>query len=349
MSEESIESAGISGREPAGVRRVAVVGTGLVGARWAALFLAAGLRVTAADPAAGAEARMRADVAAAWPALVRLGRVRTAEPPQAAFTPDLEDAVAEADWVQESVDDDVALKTEVIRRIDAVSAPHVPIASSTSGLMPSVLQSRCAHPERVLVGHPFNPVHILPLVEVVAGAQTTEAVVERAVAFYTSLGKKPLRVRKEAPGFVADRIQEAVYREMFHLVEDGIATTAELDAAVTDGPGLRWALFGPAFVYMLQGGRGGTAHALAHFDPSQIADWSHNTYPAITPELVQALDEQTGDQARGRALGEWEALRDDFLIRVLQLRESLTAAGGQAERPAAGAPPRSEGPLGDPG
>ena len=312
------------GRQTAGVRQVACVGTGLIGARWAAQFLAAGFEVTATDPSPGAEERLQTDIAAAWPALERLGRTKSAQPPGLVFTPDLETAVADADWVQESVPDIEALKLEVLRRIDAACPPQAVIASSTSGILPTLLQSVCAHPERVLVGHPFNPVHLLPLVEVVGGEQTSAQVIESAMTFYESLGKKPLHCRVEAPGFIANRLQEAIYREAFHLVNDGIATTAELDASIFDGPGLRWALFGPAMVYLLQGGRGGMEHAIRQFNPDHVDDWAHIHYPELTDELINALHVQTKEQAEGRSLAEWEALRDEFLIRVLQLRDEIT-------------------------
>jgi carnitine 3-dehydrogenase len=239
------------------------------------------------------------------------------------FASEVRAAVVQADFVQESAPDDEKLKTDLIAQIDQHAHPDVVIASSTSGIMPSRLQSTCTHPERVLAGHPFNPVHILPLVEVVAGELTSPTAVDQAMAFYRSLGKRPLRVRKEVPGFVSNRLQEALWREMFHIVNDGVATTAELDAAITDGPGLRLALYGPAFVYYLQGGRGGMGHALAQFDPDRIPDWSHNYYPELHPELVRLLDEQTREQAEGRSFEEWERLRDEFLIRVLEVRGEI--------------------------
>jgi carnitine 3-dehydrogenase len=307
----------------AGVRRVAVVGCGLIGARWAAQFLAAGLDVTATDVLPGAEERLAATIGAAWPALVRLGRTQAGVPAAPAFTAGLEEAVTGVDFVQENVPDDERLKLEVIGRIDAVADPRAVIASSTSGILPTFLQSGCRHPERVLVGHPFNPVHILPLVEVVPGRQTSADAIATAMAFYTGLGKRPLHVRTEAPGFVANRLQEALIREFFHLVNDGICTTAELDQAMTDGPGLRLALFGPAFVYLLGGGPQGMAGALRQFDPARLDGWSHNVYPPMTEALIAKLDSQTASQAAGRGLEEWEALRDEFLLRLLQLRGEL--------------------------
>ena len=307
----------------AGVTRVAVVGTGLIGARWAAYFLARGLDVSATDPAPGAEEVLRGVVARCWPALERLGLAPGASPERLLFAASLEEAVRDAGFVQENLPDDEDLKIAVLAAVDAACPRYAVIASSTSGILPTLLQSRCAHPERVLAGHPSNPAHILPLVEVVAGERTAPEAVAQAMAFYRALGKRPLHVRREAPGFVMNRLQEAVWREMFHLVNDDIATCAELDASVTDGCGMRWALFGPAFVYLLQGGPGGMAWALDQFDPGRIPDWSHNAYPQITAELKQRLDEQTAAQAAGRTLEEWEALRDEFLVRIMELKREL--------------------------
>ena len=306
-----------------GVRSITCVGTGLIGARWAALFAAAGLDVTGTDAAPDAGNRMDAIVAAAWPALKMLGVASVDQPPPVRFDPDLERAVASADWVQESVPDLEELKLEVIGRIDAAAPSSAVIASSTSGILPTVLQSGCVRPERVVVGHPFNPAHIVPLVEVVAGQKTSPETVARAMRFYAALGKKPLHCRVEAPGFIGNRLQEAICREMFHLVNDGIASTGELDAVIVDGPGLRWALLGPAMIYMMQGGPGGFAYALEQFAPELVADWSHNYYPEMTPDLKQALDDQTRQQLGERSLQQLEALRDEFLVRLIQLRGEL--------------------------
>jgi 3-hydroxyacyl-CoA dehydrogenase len=318
---------------PSEVDRVAVAGAGLIGAGWTTVFLAAGLQVTVSDPAPGAEERLTADVARRWSAVQRLGLTDLAEPPELDFTPDLEAAVAEADWIQESVPDDEDLKAAVVRRIDAVAGSHAVIASSTSGILPSTLQGSCgANPGRVIVGHPFNPVHILPLVEVVGGRSTSDDVIRRALAFYRAIGKRPLHVRVEAPGFVSNRLQEAINREVFHLVDQGVATCEEVDAAIVDGPGLRFAIHGPSCVYMLQGGSGGVAHALSQFSPERIADWSYNYYPDMTPDLIATFDGQTREMSRGRCVEEWEAERDEFLVRVLQIREQLMQETRGSER-----------------
>lgn len=320
------------------IERVAVVGAGLIGSRWAALLIANGLNVTVADPAPNAEERVIADVERCLPAIARLAADSSSPSDSTpgsrshrgnlSFVTQIEDATSEADFIQESVADDEQLKLEVLQRIDRASRSHAVIASSTSGILPTLLQSACRRPERLLVGHPFNPVHIIPLVEVVPGRQTAQHVVERAVAFYTRLGKRPLLVKRETPGFVANRLQEAVWREMFHLVNDKIVTTKELDASVTDGPGLRWALLGPAFVYLMQGGSGGMAYAMDQFDPERISDWAHCKYPTITSTLKGMLDEQTREQADGRSLEEWEELRDEFLLRVIEIKRELFSVAG---------------------
>ena len=308
----------------ADVRRVVVAGAGLIGAGWATVFLAAGLHVTVNDPAPGAKDRLLGDIARRWSAVRRLGLTDLDVPPALVFTSDLDGAVAKADWVQESVPDDEGLKAEVLRRIDAVARPHVIIASSTSGILPTTLQGSCeVHPGRVIVGHPFIPVHILPLIEVVGGRSTSADVIGRAMAFYEAIGKRPLHVRAEIPGFVANRLQEAINREVFHLVDQGVATCEEVDAAITDGPGLRLAIHGPTCVYMLQGGSGGVAYALRQFSPERIADWSYNYYPEMTAELIAAFDSQTREMSRGRCVEDYEAERDEFLIRVLQVRHRL--------------------------
>ncbi len=309
--------------DPTLTRRVAVVGTGLIGSRWAAFYLSRGLDVAACDPAPGAEERLRGVVARCWPALERLGVAPGASRDRVTFSADLAAALEGAAFVQESTPDEDELKTRLTAEIDAVSLPKVVIASSTSGISPTIFQARCAHPERVLAGHPSNPAHLLPLVEVVAGERTAPEAVDWAMSFYRHLGKRPLRVRHAAPGFVMNRMQEAVWREMFHLVNDDIATCAELDAAVSDGCGMRWALFGPAFVYLMQGGSGGMAWALEQFDPARIPDWSHNVYPPIGDELKAKLDAQTRQQMGARTLEEWEALRDEFLVRVIEAKREL--------------------------
>jgi carnitine 3-dehydrogenase len=224
------------------VRRVAVVGTGVIGASWAAHFLAHGLDVVATDPSPGAEERLRADVAAHWPTLTP---VAGASPERLTFTADAAEAAARADFVQENGPEREDVKHAVYRVLDEAARPEVVLASSSSGMLPSVIARGCPrHPERVVIGHPFNPPHLIPLVEVVPGEKTAESAVEAALAFYTAVGKKPIRLRQELPGHVANRLQAALWQEAYSLVDRGVATVADIDTAIAHGPGLRWACSG---------------------------------------------------------------------------------------------------------
>src|SRR5271169_6474917 len=209
------------------IRRVALVGGGVIGGGWAARCLAHGLDVVASDPGPGAEEKLRATVANAWPALKKVGLKPGASLKRLTFAKDLESAVRTADFIQESAPENEQLKRKLHARIDAAARPDVIIASSSSGLLPTRFQADCKHPERVVVGHPFNPVYMLPLVEVLGGKKTSPQAVERAAAFYKRIGMRPLKVKVEVPGYSADRLQEALWREALHLIADGVCTTGD--------------------------------------------------------------------------------------------------------------------------
>ncbi len=315
--------------EPDKVRRVAVVGAGVIGGGWAALLLARGLDVAATDPHPQAEARLRAAVENAWPALRKIGLAPGADPARLTFTPNLEAAVSGAEFVQESAPEDEALKTDVLARIDAAAAPDVVIASSSSGLLPSRIQRDCAHPGRIVIGHPFNPVTILPLVEVLGGERTDSGAIDWVDAFYQTLGKTPLRVRAEVPGYVSDRLQEALWREALHMVADGVATTEEIDAAITGGPGPRWAVMGPCLTFHLAGGEGGMAHALEQFGPALKLPWTRLEAPELTPELSRRMVEGSAAQAAGRTVKALERERDGCLIGILETIANYRAGLGE--------------------
>lgn len=322
------------------ISRLAVVGTGVIGAGWAARFLARGYEVIASDPAPGAEARLRASVANAWPALTRLGLEAGADPARLVFDSSLDAAVADADFVQECAPERETLKRELLAHIDAAAKPEALIASSTSGLLPSTLQADCARPARVLVGHPFNPVYLLPLVEVVGGAGTAESALATAEKFYRGIGMHPLRVRKEIEGHLSDRLQEALWRELLHLVADGVATTGELDDAIVYGPGLRWALMGTCLTFHLAGGESGMRHMLKQFGPALKLPWTRLEAPELTDTLVERMVEGTETQAAGRSVAELERLRDNCLIDIMRalskyrISAGATLAADPARRPA---------------
>jgi carnitine 3-dehydrogenase len=312
------------------IKKVAIVGTGVIGGGWAARALAAGLDVTAWDPAPGAEERLRASIENAWPALTRVGLADGAGMDRLTFVAELADAVGDADFIQESAPENEDLKRALMVKIDAVARPDVLIASSSSGLLPSRFQADCVHSERVVVGHPFNPVYLLPLVEVLGGEKTAPEAIERAAVFYKSIGMRPLKVRTEIPGYIADRLQEALWRELLHLVADGVATTAEIDDAIRFGPGLRWAFMGTSLIYHLAGGDQGMRHMLAQFGPALKLPWTKLEAPELTDELIGRMADGTMAQAAGRSIKELERYRDDALISIQETVRQVKARHGMA-------------------
>ena len=298
------------------IRRLALVGGGVIGSGWAARALAHGLDVVATDPAPGAEGKMRSAVENAWPALQRVGLKPGADMGRLRFAKTVEETVAEADFIQESAPEREDLKRRLHAQIDAAARPDVVIASSSSGLLPSRFQADCKHPERVVVGHPFNPVYLLPLVEVLGGEKTSAEAIDRAMAFYRSIGMHALKVRTEVPGYIADRLQEALWREALHMVGEGVATTAEIDDSIRFGPGLRWSFFGTCLIFHMAGGDEGMKHMLAQFGPALELPWTKLKAPKLTDELTQRMVEGTQAQARGKSVKELERFRDDCLIAV---------------------------------
>lgn len=300
------------------VERTALVGAGVIGSGWAARFLGAGLDVAAWDPAPNAESRARAAIDAAWPAMSRRGLAPSASPSRLTFHAKLADCVANADFVQESAPERETLKQDLLAGIDAAN-PTAIVASSTSGLLPTLLSAKMSRPERMLVSHPFNPVYLLPLVELVAGERTDSAMIDSAAAFYRSIGMRPLPVRKEIVGFIADRLMEALWREALWLVNDDVATTEEVDAAVTYGCGLRWSLMGTFLTFHLAGGEGGMRHMLHQFGPALKLPWTRLVAPELTDELIDKVADGCEAQAAGRSIRELEARRDDFLVELIAL------------------------------
>lgn len=304
--------------EPSQVRRVAVVGIGVIGGGWAAQYLRQGLDVAAYDPAPGAEALLRQMIGDVWPTMERLGLAAGASADRLAFASDLESAVGDVALVQENASENLALKTKVLAEIDAAAPRSVVIASSTSGFAMTALQQDCRHPERCVVAHPFNPPYLIPLVEVVGGQKTDPVVVDWAVAFYRAMGKEPLKLARELPGFVGDRLQEAMWREALHMVAEGLATVEEIDASIIHGPGLRWAIMGPCLTFHLAGGKEGMKHMLDHFGPALKEPWTWLEAPELTPELRQRMIDGTAREPAGRSVSELERERDECLIAIMR-------------------------------
>jgi len=305
---------------------VACVGAGVIGGGWVAHFLARGFRVHAWDPAPDAEAKLTRLVDAAWPALTSLGLADGASRDNLVVAPTLAEAVAEATFVQESAPEDLPLKQKLLSEIDAVTPAGVVIASSTSGYGMTEMQADAQTPERLVVGHPFNPPYLIPLVEVVGGERTEAWAVERAADFYRRVGKTVLTMDREVPGFVANRLQEALWREALHMVANGEATVEQIDTAITDGPGLRWPVQGPMLTFHLAGGEGGMAHMLDHFGPSLKAPWTRLDAPELTTELRDAVVEGCEDEAGDRTIADLIAERDRAIIAIQRAVEE--ARGG---------------------
>jgi 3-hydroxyacyl-CoA dehydrogenase len=303
------------------IRRVAIIGTGVIGASWAALFLAHGLDVVATDVAPGAEAALKRFVAAAWPALQRLGLASGASQNRLSFTAVLKDAVKDVDLVQENGPEKIEFKKTLYRQLDELLHPSVIIASSSSGLTMSEIQSACEmHPERCVIGHPFNPPHLVPLVEIVGGAKTSKNTIERAAEFYTSIGQRTVRVNKEMPGHVANRLQAALAREVYYLVAEGVVSAADVDTALCWGPGLRWGIMGNMMLNHLGGGPGGIEHFFQQFAGPMTAWWKTLGSPVLSPEVQKKLIDSVHTEVGSRTIEELEAERDEVLLGLIELR-----------------------------
>ncbi|RXZ01614.1 L-carnitine dehydrogenase [Fictibacillus sp. S7] len=301
------------------IQKITVVGTGVIGNGWIARFLSQGYDVVATDPAPGAESRVKNALGKAWPALEKAGLAKGASKDKLTFEPNLEKAVANADFIQENAPEREDIKRSLLAQIDQYANPVAIIASSTSGLMPSSLQSDCTRPERIIVAHPFNPVYLIPLVELVGGKKTSPKVIQRAEQFYHSIKMKPLVISNEIEGHVADRLMEAIWRESLHLVNDGVATTEEIDAAIVYGPGLRWALMGPFLTLHLAGGEQGMKHMLEQFGPALKLPWTKLVAPELTEELSNKVIDGCEQQTKDHTITDLEKRRDDFLIELQQL------------------------------
>jgi 3-hydroxyacyl-CoA dehydrogenase len=306
------------------IRRIAIIGTGVIGASWTSLFLAHGLDVVATDVAPGAEAALKRFVAAAWPALQRLGLASGASQTRLSFTADLKAAVKDADLVQENGPEKIDFKKTLYRQLDELLHPSVIIASSSSGLTMSEIQSACEmHPERCVIGHPFNPPHLIPLVEIVGGAKTSEATIRRAAEFYTSIGQRTVRVNKEMPGHVANRLQAALAREVYYLVAEGVVSAADVDTALCWGPGLRWGVMGNMMLNHLGGGPGGIEHFFQQFSGPMTAWWKTLGSPVLTPEVQKKLIDSVHAEAGSRSIDELAAERDEVLLGLIELRNKV--------------------------
>jgi len=308
-------------KAPHEVRRIAVLGSGTIGASWAALFLAGGYAVSLQDSAPEAEAKARGFVAHAWPALERLGLARGTDPTALSFTTDPAEAVAGCDFVQENVPERLPVKLTLYRAIEPALAPHALVATSTSGLLLSTLQQGFAQPWRLLLAHPFNPPHLIPLVELYADERTHPEALAWAESFYHALGKTTIRLNKQVPGHIANRMQAAIMREAAHLVAEGVASVADVDRAISAGPGIRWAIMGPHMIAYLATGGAGLDVFWERYLPAFEDWWADLGRPQFTPTLIAALAAGVKAAAAGRSSEELADERDRMILEILAARK----------------------------
>ena len=307
------------------IRKIAIVGTGVIGASWAAHYLARGFDVVATDPAPNAEENLRKYVDQAWEQATVLGLTAGASRNRLNFIPKMQEALANADFVQENAPERPEFKIKLFADIDAATPVDSIIASSSSGITPSVMQSNCKHPERVLVGHPFNPPHIVPLVEVVGGTKTSPEAIQSAMEFYAAIGKKPILLNKELPGHVANRLQAALYREVMYLIQQGVLSVTDADDAVSYGPGLRWGVMGPSLQFHLAGGAGGIKHFVDHLmDPMAALIKTLGT-PDITPEFKKTIMDGVLQEAGNHSLDQLAQDENALLVSLIRLRSQQAA------------------------
>ena len=310
------------------IRKVALIGGGVIGSGWAARLLINGINVAVFDPSPDVEGPMRRVIENALRAYRKMTLAPVAEKGELSFHTSIESAVEGVDFVQENGPERIEIKKKIFQQVCAVTNKDIMVASSSSGLLPSDMQDQVMYPERVLIGHPFNPVYLMPLVEIVGGDQTSEQVKLDAAEFYQGIGMHPLILKKEIDAFLADRLQEALWREALHLVNEGVATTDDIDQAICFGPGLRWSFMGSFLTYRVAGGEGGMRHFMEQFGPSLKWPWTRFDGPDLTDDLLDRIEKQSDAQAAGESINALEHLRDDCLVSVLQaLRSNNYAAG----------------------
>jgi 3-hydroxyacyl-CoA dehydrogenase len=314
------------------IRRIAIVGTGVIGASWAAQYLARGFDVIATDPAPTAEANLRQYIDEAWPALEKIGLSPGASRDRLSFTANMKEALSQADFVQENGPERPDFKIKLFADMDAATPADSIIASSSSGITPSVMQSQCKHPERILVGHPFNPPHVIPLVEVVGGTKTSPDAIQRAIEFYASIGKKPIHLHKELPGHVGNRLQAALYKEIMYLIQQGVLSVSDADDAVSYGAGLRWGVMGPSLQWHLGGGPGGIKHFMEHLMPGLEVIIKSLGTPEITDELKQTIVDGVSQIAGNTSVDQLAQRENEELLGLLKLRTAHGDATGASKQ-----------------
>ena len=302
-------------------KKVAVIGTGVIGSGWIIRFLAHDKIVYAFDKNFELYNKSIKEIKRTWPHIKKFFGKTKLNLENLKYCNSIEEATKEADFIQECVSENYVLKTNLMRMIDEKSKKNAIISSSSSGLLPTRIYAKCKNPERTIIGHPFNPVYLLPAVEIVSGKKTSKLIINKTFRFYKSISMNPIIVKNELPGYLSDRLQEALWREGLHIIKEGYATTKDLDRAIEDGPGLRWSLMGTFLTFHLAGGNSGMSHMLEQFGPALKLPWTKLKAPKLTKNLVNKLVDGTKKQSKGKSVAEISNIRDEYLVELLKLRK----------------------------
>ena len=304
-------------------KKVAVIGTGVIGTGWIIRFLAHNKVVYAFDKDFDLYKKSIKEIKRTWPHVKKFFGKKKLNLQNLKYCHSIEEATKETDFIQECVSENYFLKTNLMKIIGEKSKTNTIISSSSSGLLPTKIYSKCLNPERTIIGHPFNPVYLLPAVEIVSGKKTSELIINKTFQFYKSISMNPIIVKNELPGYLSDRLQEALWREGLHIINEGYATTKDLDRAIEDGPGLRWSLMGTFLTFHLAGGNSGMSHMLEQFGPALKLPWTKLKAPKLTKNLVNKLVEGTKKQSKGKSVSEISNIRDEYLVELLKLRKKF--------------------------
>ena len=303
------------------IKRVAVIGTGVIGTGWIIRCLAHNKIVYAFDKDLRLKKRLLAEIKRTWPFVKKLFSKKKLNFKNFKYFTSIEETLKDADFIQECATENYVLKTKLMKGIGKYAKSNAIIASSSSGLLPTRIYSKCKKPERTIIGHPFNPVYLLPAVEIVPGKKTSKKYLKKAYKFYKSISMNPIMVKRELPGYLSDRLQEALWREGLHIINEGHASTEELDRAIEDGPGLRWSLMGTFLTFHLAGGKSGIKHMLEQFGPALKLPWTKLKAPELSNKLINRLVEGTKKQSKGKSVIEISNIRDEYLVKLQQLRK----------------------------
>ena len=303
------------------IKKVAVIGTGVIGVGWIIRCLAHNKTVYAFDRDIKLKKNIIVEIKRTWPYVKKLFNKKKLNLKNFKYFTSIQEALKDADLIQECASEDYALKTKLMSTIGKYTKPNAIISSSSSGLLPTKIYSKCINPERTMIGHPFNPVYLLPAVEIVPGKKTLKKYLNKAKKFYKEISMNPIMVKHELPGYLSDRLQEALWREGLHIINEGHATTEDLDRAIEDGPGLRWSLMGTFLTFHLAGGKSGMKHMLEQFGPALKLPWTKLKAPKLSNKLIDRLIKGTKKQSKGKSVVQISNIRDEYLVELQKLRK----------------------------